>query len=363
MDDRELLRTIAGLFVVGFSGISPPKDILDLVDMGLGGVILFSRNLPDVETCVDLVEQLCDAASVQPLLVSLDQEGGDVQRLGPPVIQLPAMQVLGLGGVELCRRAGAQLGAELRALGFCMDYAPVLDVNSNLDNPIIGRRAFSDEPHQAALLALGFAQGLSEAKIANCGKHFPGHGDTDTDSHISLPLLSHSMERLRSVELIPFEKAIDRSLDSIMVAHLLAESIDKDAPTSLSAETYKILRDDLGFEGLCLTDDMEMGAVAENPGVVDACIAALRSGADGVLVCHRPELAFEAIDRIAVLVQSGQMDLSALLLSERRWQGLRRKYEFEKDPVRPDIEKFRALCKSRERNRLEVEIKRLEHMS
>ncbi len=361
MDNRELSRIISGLFIVGFQGTSLPEDVRRLIDMGLGGVILFSRNLPDVDTSVSLVEQLCAASSNHPLLVSLDQEGGPIQRLGPPVLQLPAMQVLGSGGPVLCRRAGAQLGAELNALGYCMDYAPVLDVNSNPANPVIGQRAFSEDPATAAQLALSFAQGLSEAGVANCGKHFPGHGDTDTDSHVSLPRLAHSMERMRSVELLPFTKAAH--LDSIMVAHLLADSIDAGVPTSLSPATYEMLRHELGFDGLCLTDDVEMGAVAEDPGVVDAGVAAIAAGADGVLVCHRPELVLEAVEKIMALVSGGQMDLARLRESGKRWIRLKKKYGFDKQARMPDRDRFEALCKCPERKQLEEDIQALEQVS
>lgn len=359
----ELRRTLAGLFIVGFKGTSVPEEVRQLMDMGLGGVILFSRNLPDFDTSAALLEQLYSAASAQPLVVSLDQEGGDIQRLGPPVLQLPPMQILAQGGADLCKRAGAQLGAELASLSFSMDYAPVLDVNSNAANPVIGQRAFSDDPQQVADLAMAFAEGLSESGVANCGKHFPGHGDTDVDSHIALPRLSHSLERLRSVELFPFSRATERNLDSIMMAHLLAASIDDKLPTSLSPAAYEILRKDLGFEGLCLTDDLEMGAVAKKPGTVEASVAAIKAGADGVLVCHQPRLVFEAIEKLLHLAKIAQMDLAALQTSKNRWDSLWKKYDLDKGPRRPDLDSFEALINSQERRLLESEINLLEKKS
>lgn len=363
MDNRELERTIAGLFVVGFKGTSITEDVRKLLDMGLGGVILFSRNMPDLDSTVDLLGKLHGATLGPPLVMSLDQEGGSVQRLGPPVLQLPPMQILGRGGSELCKRAGAQLGAELRALGFCMDYAPVMDVDSNPANPVIGDRAFSHDPDEVAELAQAFADGLSEAGVANCAKHFPGHGDTETDSHLSLPRLSHSLERLRSFEMLPFKRAVEHSVDSVMMAHLLADSIDARVPTSLSKAAYEILRQELGFDGLCLTDDVEMGAVAQEPGVVDACVQAVAAGADGVLVCHRPELALDAIERIRALVQTGRLEFSQLEESANRWQRLRKKYHFQEQSLIVDMDRFEALRHSPERRRLEQDLDLLENRS
>jgi beta-N-acetylhexosaminidase len=185
------------------------------------------------------------------------------------------------------RELGREIGAELKGWGFDINFAPVLDVNTNPDNPVIGDRAFADEPEAVALRALAFAEGLAEAGIVGCGKHFPGHGDTSTDSHLTLPRLDHEMSRLESVELLPFRRAIAAGFPMLMTAHVVFAALDESVPATLSPKVVTgLLREKLGFQGVIVSDDMDMKAIADNFGVGDAALMALVAGCDVLLLCR-----------------------------------------------------------------------------
>jgi len=348
---------LARLFVAGFEGPRVPDEVAALIRQGLGGVILFSRNLPDLDSSLDLMEALFSLAEGRPLVISLDQEGGRVQRLGAPLIQLPAMgQLARLGDLSLCRDAGRQLGAELTALGFHHNLAPVLDVDSNPDNPVIGDRAFSGDPSTVIRFGLAFAEGLQDGGVANCVKHFPGHGDTHIDSHHDLPVLTHGMERLEAIELAPFRAATSaaRLPDAILTAHVVVQALDPLLPASLSKATYSLLRQGMGYEGLVLTDDLEMAAVAKDPGVVEAACQALCAGADGALICHRPQLIEQAMACLQDGLERGQVDAKALAASVERWDRLAARVQAGRR--RPERETLFALLRGKERKNLEARL-------
>jgi beta-N-acetylhexosaminidase len=180
------------------------------------------------------------------------------------------------------------MGAELRALGFDVDFAPVLDVHTNPNNPVIGDRAFGRDPELVARRALAFARGLDSAGILSCGKHFPGHGDTEVDSHLALPRLPHDLDRLRRVELAPFARAARAGLPMIMTAHVVFEAIDPGVPATLSRRVLgDLLRGELGYRGLVVSDDLDMNAIAGHTGVGDAAVRAVAAGCDALLLCRR----------------------------------------------------------------------------
>ncbi len=260
-------RDIAGLFCIGFHGTAPSLEVLDLIRRGVHGVILLGRNVAEAEQVAQLVGDLKRAAGDRRLLVSIDQEGGRVARLRAAhgFTELPPMQALGkTGDADLARQVGALLGRELRAVGIDLDYAPCVDVNTNPANPVIGDRALSGNPAQVAWLGAALAQGLQSQGVAACAKHFPGHGDTSQDSHVDLPRLPHSLERLRRVELPPFAALARAGVASVMTAHVVFEALDPDRPATLSAPVLRLLREELGFDGCCISDDLEMKAVAEH---------------------------------------------------------------------------------------------------
>ena len=274
----------------------------------LAGFILFRRNVGD-RTPVQIGEQNALLHSLAPdavpLWVSLDQEGGRVARLGPPVVKLPPMRVLGdIDDPVLTQDAASLLGRQLGALGFNLDFAPVLDIDTNPGNPVIGDRSFSAQPAGVIRHARAFAAGLAEAGIASCGKHFPGHGDTVTDSHLTLPRLPHDRARLTQVELVPFA-SLAAELPCIMTAHVLFELFDSALPATLSpAIVTGLLRTELDFRGLIFSDDLHMKAVCETYGVPEAACLAIAAGCDQVLVCQSEADVFSAHEALIKRAES-----------------------------------------------------------
>jgi beta-N-acetylhexosaminidase len=302
-------REIAGLFCVGFQGKTPSPEVLDLVRRGVYGVILFGRNVEDAEQVAALVAALKTAAG-RPLLVSVDQEGGRVARLrsAQGFTELPPMRALGDANDEdLALAAGALLGAELRAVGIDQDYAPVVDVDTNPANPVIGDRSFSRDPDAVGRLGAALAQGLQSAGVAACAKHFPGHGDTTEDSHTHLPRLPHALERLERVELAPFRALARAGVASVMTAHVVFEALDPARPATLSAPVMRLLRERVGFDGCAISDDLEMKAVAEHFQLEEAAPGAVAAGVDALLVCHRADVQHRAIDLVRAAVERGEV--------------------------------------------------------
>jgi beta-N-acetylhexosaminidase len=285
---------------IGFHGTDASDDLRRRVAAGAcGAVVLFKRNLrietgPDGEV-IDLaalralIDALHAAAPVAaPLLVAVDQEGGVVQRVRAPATRWPAMMHHDRvpDPETLAEEVGAAMGAELRALGFDIDFAPVLDVHTNPANPIIGDRAFATDAEAAARRALAFARGLDHAGVLSCGKHFPGHGDTTTDSHLELPRIDHDWQRLERVELLPFARAATARLPMIMTAHVVFAALDPTTPATLSPAVIDgLLRQRLGYDGVIVSDDLDMKAIADHVGVGEAAVAAIRAGCDALLLC------------------------------------------------------------------------------
>lgn len=298
------IRKLAGsTLVAGFPSLAAPDELLsDLSKSELAGVILFKRNIGEPEQVMRLNTSIIEAAPAPPI-IAVDQEGGRVARLGPPLIALPPMRSLGkLRDPKLTREVGRVLGAQLRALGFSVDFAPILDVDTNPANPVIGDRAFSHLAEIVKEQALAFSDGLLDAGLASCGKHFPGHGDTDLDSHLALPILRHSRARLDAVELLPFRAARGR-IPSIMTAHVVFESLDPGVPATMSERVIQgLLREELGYDGLIISDDLEMRAVYDLYGIEESAVRAIRAGCDLLLICSRYDdliLAKEALIREA----------------------------------------------------------------
>jgi beta-N-acetylhexosaminidase len=292
---------VGQLLWVGFEGTEAPVPLAEqLAAGGWGATILFKRNLvlegPE-ETCnldalVELNHRLHQAApDGTPALIAVDQEGGLVQRVRAPATRWPAMRAhdaLPADADEaVAEDVGLAMGRELAALGFDIDFAPVLDVHTNPANPIIGDRAFATEAEPAARRALAFARGLASAGVLACGKHFPGHGDTHTDSHFELPRIDHGWERLERVELLPFRRAAAADLPMIMTAHVVFAALDADHPATLSEPVITgLLRGKLGYRGVIVSDDLDMKAIADHIGVEVAAVAAIRAGCDALLLCR-----------------------------------------------------------------------------
>jgi beta-N-acetylhexosaminidase len=302
-------RDVGQLLWVGYDGVEPPAELVERVASGgIGAVILFARNLPragdavDVAALVELIDRLHAAAPIEsPLLVAIDQEGGRVQRVREPGTVWPPMlsfeRIAAARDVALAEAVGRALGDELAALGIDIDFAPVLDVHTNAANPIIGDRAFAADPARAAARALAFARGLAEAGVLACGKHFPGHGDTSTDSHLELPRVDHPLERLRAVELAPFRRAAEAGIPMIMTAHVVFAALDAARPATLSPAVIRdLLRGELGYRGLVVSDDLDMKAIRDHFGSADAAVGAIAAGCDVLLLCRDPDAQREVAD-------------------------------------------------------------------
>jgi beta-N-acetylhexosaminidase len=283
-----LRRQVGQLLVAGFEGPQLPVELRALGrEFGLGGVILFARNVVDPEQVAELSADASRLTPDTPLWVSVDQEGGRVARLKRPFTEWPPMATLGRSGdVALAARFARALAAELRAVGITLDYAPVLDIHTNPSNPIIGDRALAERADEVARLGSTIVRELQAAGIAACGKHFPGHGDTSTDSHHELPLVEHPLERLRQVEFVPFRAAIDARVATMMTAHVFMPAVDEKRPATLSRRIVTgLLRDELHYDGVVFSDDLEMKAIARDHAVPAAAALAIEAGCDGVLIC------------------------------------------------------------------------------
>jgi beta-N-acetylhexosaminidase len=304
---RSRLPALCGqLLFVGFEGTDAPADLRGRIAASeVGGVMLFKPNVSTPGQVAGLVTALRGAAPGDaPLLVAVDQEGGVVQRLRSPLTEWPAMLSVGSAGdVARTQAVGRALGEELAALGIGWDFAPVLDVHTNPENPVIGSRAFGVTPEVVAEQALAFWRGLRAAGLVGCGKHFPGHGDTRTDSHVELPVVDHDPQRMRRIELAPFAAAARAGIDAIMTAHVLYPALDGERPATLSPRILgDVLRGELGFRGVIVSDDLGMKAVADRYGIEELAVGCVAAGCDALLLrepVERQVAAFEALVRAA----------------------------------------------------------------
>jgi len=276
--------------MVGFDG--PEGPVAEALAAGrVGGVILFARNVASAPQVRDLNARLRAAADARDgiLPIAVDQEGGRVARLAKAGLpDGPTARALAAGGdPAAARRWGRQTGNALKDLGFTLDFAPVLDVDTNPRSPVIGDRSYGPDPERVTAFGREAALGLMEGGLFACGKHFPGHGDAALDSHRDLPVVAHDVARLEAVELAPFA-ALCGLLPAIMTAHVRYPALDPDVPATLSEPIVTgLLKGRLGFGGVVVSDDMEMAAVADRYEAGEAAVLAVLAGVDLLLFCHR----------------------------------------------------------------------------
>ena len=281
-------------------------------EFDLGGVVLFARNVESPEQVLELAFTSEVLGGEWPAWVSVDQEGGRVARLRAPFTVWPPMATLGRApSVELATRFAQALARELRAVGISLDFAPVLDLNTNPANPVIGDRSLSPDVDTACALGTAIITALQAAGVAACGKHFPGHGDTSVDSHFDLPVVEHAPDRLQAVEFAPFRAAIAAGVAFVMTAHVVVPAIDETRPATLSPRVLRLLRDDLGFRGVVVSDDLDMQAIAKSWPVPDAAVAAVAAGCDALLVCSgNVEVQALTLEALVKAVESGALPLA-----------------------------------------------------
>jgi beta-N-acetylhexosaminidase len=299
------LSSIAGALIIGgFPGTALPDAFARALREGRrGGAILFKQNVQGGPVQVAALTRAIHGAAPAPVFVGVDQEGGRVARLGEPLLRVPPMQTIASwGDVALAERIAGVVGGELAALGFTIDFAPVVDVNTCATNPVIGDRAFGNDPATCARFGAAWIRGLQRAGLLACAKHFPGHGDTTRDSHVDLPSVDQPRERLEAVELVPFRAAVEAGVAAMMTAHVVYPALDPGVPATLSRSACTDLRDSIGFRGVLVSDDLEMQAIAARWSIEDAAVAAVAAGCDALLVCfghEKQERAVEALTREA----------------------------------------------------------------
>jgi beta-N-acetylhexosaminidase len=330
MPSGSLRRQIGRLLIAGFGGHSVPVELAALSrDFSLGGVILFARNVVEPEQVAELCYESARLVPDLPLWVSVDQEGGRVARLKAPFTEWPPMATLGRSGdARLAERFARALAVELKATGITLDYAPVLDVLTNPKNPVIGDRALAEKADEVGRLGAVIIRTLQAEGVAACGKHFPGHGDTSVDSHLELPLVEHPPDRFHGVEFVPFKAAIQADVATIMTAHVFAPALDEQRPATLSKHVVTdLLRHELKFEGIILSDDLEMKAIANAYAVPEAAVLAIEAGCDGVLICSADyDTQAKTLEALVRAVETGRLPYARVEDALKRQQRAKERF-------------------------------------
>lgn len=317
MIQRDLKWQVGQRFVVGFAGTEAPESLKKLVrEYQVGNFILFKRNVKSRDQLRRLCQELQDLAMEYtglPAFITIDQEGGTVTRLPEDCAITPtAMALAATGCVENAYEAGRITGCELSALGVNFNLAPVMDVNSNPQNPVIGARSYGDDPALCAAFGSAAIRGLQAGGAMSCAKHFPGHGDTAVDSHLGLPRVEKTLDELEACEFIPFRAAIEAGVSAIMTTHILFPKLEpQPIPATMSKTIMQgILRGRMGYDGLIVSDCMMMDAIAKYYGTVEGCVAACYASVDLVFICHDPELTGRACEAVAAQSDPAVMEAS-----------------------------------------------------
>jgi beta-N-acetylhexosaminidase len=335
MENNQLREKIGQLMVFGFQGTTASPEIKKLIrEHHVGGIILFGRNIGSPEEVLKLTTELQleakKAGHEQPLLICIDQENGVVRRLGQGTTVFPGAMLMGAtGNPANAYMIGAASARELKALGINWNLAPVVDVNNNPDNPVIGVRSFGEDVDSVTRFAMESMKGMQDAGIITTLKHFPGHGDTAVDSHLDLPVISHDIDRLNEVELVPFKTCIDQGADTIMSAHVYFPAIEpaENVPATLSEKVITgLLRETLGFDGVVTTDCMEMNAISETVGTAQGGVEAIKAGIDLVMVSHLHTRHLETLNAVEEAVKDGYISMDTIDQAYGRVMKLKKKY-------------------------------------
>lgn len=338
LDSLTMEEKIGQMVIVGIEGVGISDHEKQMIKNNhVGGIILFQRNIANANQMLSLINDLKKTNSTNkvPLFLSLDEEGGIVTRMPDEINKLPASAKVGESNdSDFAFQIGKVLGQELKSFGMNMDFAPVLDINSNPNNPVIGERAFGTNPEIVSKMGIQTMKGIQSQNVISVVKHFPGHGDTSVDSHMGLPIVNHDLDRLEDFELKPFASAIQNGADAVMIAHILLPKIDPNYPASLSHTVItNILRNDLQFEGIVITDDMTMGAIINNYDLGKAAVASINAGSDIVLVCHSLENEKQVIDALTSAVTAGTIPMGRVNESVYRILKLKQKYQLTDQSV------------------------------
>lgn len=337
-----------------FAGVSSQEisteDKKLIHDYYVGGIIFNKKNISSPSQTIGFINQLKEESPNSiPLFFGIDQEGGRIAKLPGELIKLPSnLEVGTINNADFSFEMGTVLGKLVRSFGFNVNFAPVLDVNSNPDNPVIGDRSFGSNPDIVSKLGIETMKGMQSEKIIPTIKHFPGHGDTSVDSHLELPMVNKTLEELKALELVPFENAIREGADMVMTAHILLPKIDSRYPATMSKVIITdILREQIGFTGVVITDDMTMQAITNNFDIGDASVQSVKAGSDIIMVAHNYENIVKVISALKKAVETGEISENRINESVERILKLKEKYELEQSPTKQvDINELNHLIET-----------------
>ncbi|MGC5771820.1 beta-N-acetylhexosaminidase [Paenibacillus pabuli] len=331
LDQLSLDEKIGQMILAGVQGTTLDAQAKHMItDQKVGGIIFYANNVSTLQGTAKFVQSIKDAnrSNPVPIFMSVDQEGGKVSRMPKTVETIPSNRKVGkTKDADLAETMGELLARQIKLTGFNVDFAPVLDVNSNPKNPVIGDRSFGSSADLVSRMGIAEMKGLRSEGIIPVVKHFPGHGDTSVDSHLDLPVVNKTEKQLAQLEWIPFENAVKEQVEAVMVAHILFPKLDPDHPASLSDVIIgQHLRGKFKYDGVVITDDLSMGAIAKNYKLDDAAVSTVQAGSDILLVAHSYESAKTIFDTLMSAVKSGKISESRINESAYRILALKQKY-------------------------------------
>lgn len=336
---KDIQSLVGQLFIVGFNGYSVPGDFKKFIqDYNLGGTLYFKRNVQSPGQLAELSNELqfsCRLKDNPGLIISIDHEGGKINRLVKPFTKFPGNDHLGeIGSPKVGFEFGMVIAKELKAVGINMNYAPVVDVNSNPNSPVIKQRAFSADPEVCGKLGSAVCRGIQKMGVMAVAKHFPGHGDTKEDSHFALPTIDKSLKALEELELIPFRRVIRSRVEGIMTAHILNKAIDPEYPATLSEKTLEgVLRKELRFNKLIIADDLEMKAISDHYGAEQAAVLAVQAGCDLIIYKGDAGIPMKQIDAVIHAVEQKKIPMEKIEKAVARIAASKKAYVDTKKPV------------------------------
>ncbi|MGG4400874.1 beta-N-acetylhexosaminidase [Paenibacillus amylolyticus] len=331
-----LEEKIGQMILAGVQGTTLDDQAKQMItDQKVGGVIFYANNVSTLEGTAKFVQSIKEAnqSNPVPIFMSVDQEGGKVSRMPETVESIPSSRKVGeTKDSALAETMGELLARQVQLAGFNVDFAPVLDVNSNPKNPVIGERSFGSSAELVSRMGIAEMKGLRNEGIIPVVKHFPGHGDTSVDSHLDLPVVNKTEKQLAELEWIPFQAAVKEQVEAVMVAHILFPKLDPDHPASLSDVIIgEHLRGKFKYDGVVITDDLSMGAIAKNYKLDQAALATVKAGSDILLVAHSYESAKTIFDTLISAVKSGKITESRIDESVYRILALKQQYKLSDD--------------------------------
>ncbi|MGX7030161.1 beta-N-acetylhexosaminidase [Vagococcus zengguangii] len=333
----ELSKKVGSLFVIGFEGTSVSPELRQLMtDYHIGSVILFSRNITSAEQLKKLTTEIQATAQEvgyeHPVLICLDQENGVIRRITEDITLFPGqMSQAATNDPSIARKIAEATAIELKNLGINWNLAPVADINNNPENPIIGVRSFGDQPEKVAQYVGEALAGYQAQHMISSVKHFPGHGDTMVDSHLAVPVIEKSLDELKQMELVPFERAITLNCDTIMISHIIFSSLDSQPASISKLLITDLLRDELGYKGVVVSDCLEMDAISQTVGVVEGSYQAFNAGADLLMISHTYEKQIAAMDHLIAKIKQGEISEQRLEKSLERMEQLISKHSIDFD--------------------------------